>query len=315
MKLYYKYSDYLKNKYNARVYKLPVNLPVTCPNRDGNISHGGCTYCGEDAAGFECLSNSLTVKEQLSKNREYIAKKYKAEKFIAYFQNYTNTYLPLNDFKKYINETNLPYIVDISISTRPDCINEDYLKFLKEFKEMTSINITIELGLQTSNYHTLEKINRGHSLAEYIFASNQIKKYDFDLCTHVILNLPWDNILDTKETAKIISSVLSNHVKLHSLYIPKGSKMAEQYINNEFEIPSMEEYINRVILFLEYLSPEISIQRIIGRAPEKNSLFVNWSTSWWKIKENIENKMIELKTYQGKNFNYLNGTLLNIKTF
>jgi len=305
--LYYKYSDYLKNKFNTKVYKLPVNIPVTCPNRDGTISFGGCTYCGENAAGFECLSNSIPAAEQLNKNMRYIKEKYKAEKFIAYFQNFTNTYMPLDDFKNYINEVNLPYIVDISIATRPDCINNLYLDFLKEYKEKTKINITIELGLQTSNYHTLEKVNRGHTLAEYIFSANQIKEYGFDLCTHVILNLPWDNRLDTIETAKILSAVSSTHAKLHALYIPKDTKIAKQFLNNEFELLSMEEYIDRVILFLEYLSPDISIQRIIGRAPKENTLFVNWNTSWWKIKEMIENKMIKLNTWQGKKFNYLNG--------
>ena len=107
MDIYYKYSDYLKNKFNEKVYKLPINLPITCPNRNGCISFGGCTYCGEEAAGFECLPSSLSVKEQILKNKEYIEKKYKAKKFIAYFQNYTNTFLPLEDFKKYISEVNL----------------------------------------------------------------------------------------------------------------------------------------------------------------------------------------------------------------
>ncbi len=310
MTLYYKYSDYLKNKFNTKVYKLPVNIPVTCPNRDGTISFGGCSYCGEEAAGFECLSNTIPVAEQLNKNMCYIKEKYNAEKFIAYFQNFTNTFMPLNDFKNYINEANLPYIADISISTRPDCVNSSYLDFLKEYKEKTKINITIELGLQTSNYHTLEKINRGHTLAEYIFSANQIKRYGFDLCTHVILNLPWDTRLDTIETAKILSAVSSTHAKLHALYIPKKSKIAKQFLNNELKLLSIEEYIDRVILFLEYLSPDISIQRIIGRAPKENTLFVNWNTSWWKIKEMIENKMTELNTWQGKNFNYLNGTIL-----
>lgn len=310
MKLYYKYSDYLKSKFNTKVYKLPVNIPVTCPNRNGTISFGGCTYCGDNAAGFECLPNFISVNEQLNKNMEYIKTKYKAEKFIAYFQNFTNTFLPLSNFKKYINEANLPYIVDISISTRPDCINNCYLDFLREYKEKNNINITIELGLQTSNYHTLEKINRGHTLAEYIFAANQIKNYGFDLCTHVILNFPWDTCLDVKETSKIISAVFSTHVKMHALYIIKGSKMEEQCTRNEFNLLSMEEYINRVILFLEYLSPEISIQRLIGRAPKEEASFVNWNTSWWKIKELIENKMLELNTYQGRKFNYLNGEIL-----
>ena len=125
-----------------------------------------------------------------------------------------------------------------------------------------------------------------------------------------LIYVPWDNMLDTKETSKIISAVSSTHVKLHALYIVKNSKLAEQYLNNEFKMLSMEEYINRVILFLEYLSPNISIQRIIGRAPEENSLFMNWNTSWWKIKDMIEEKMTELHTYQGKKFNYLNAPIL-----
>ncbi len=310
MSLYYKYSEYLKNKYNVKVYKLPVNLPVSCPNRDGRISSGGCTYCGEEGAGFECLSGSLPVKNQLETNMAYIKNKYKAKKFIAYFQNYTNTYMSLDKFKKYINEALLPDIVEIAVSTRPDCINESYLEFLKEINIQNNINITIELGLQTSNYHTLEKINRGHTLAEYIDAVIRIKKYSFDICTHVILNLPWDDITDVKETAKILSALKTDHVKLHALYIVKGTKMAAQYNSGEFRLISIDEYIKRVILFLEYLSPEISIQRLIGRAPEKNTLFVNWNTSWWKIKEMIEYQMIKNNNFQGKCYNYLNGSIL-----
>lgn len=310
MKIYYKYSDYLKNKYGKKVYKLPVNIPVTCPNRDGNISFGGCTYCCEQGAGFECLSGSLPVKEQLKINMQYIKKKYKAEKFIAYFQNYSNTYMPIKKFIEYINSSLIDDIVEISISTRPDCINDDYLEFLKDFKTENNINITIELGLQSANYHTLEKINRGHGLAEYIDSCYRIKHFGLDLCTHVILNLPWDNIKDVIETSKIISSLKNNHVKMHALYIMKNTKMAEQYEKNEFEIISYKEYIQRVITFLQYLSPEISIQRIIGRAPEKDSVFVNWNMSWRKILNETENIMENNNIYQGMNFNYLNGSAL-----
>lgn len=310
MELYYKYSDYLKNKFGEKVYKLPINLPVTCPNRDGNISTGGCTYCGEQGAGFECLSEKISVKEQLSKNMDYIKKRYKAEKFIAYFQNYSNTYMPLSDFKKYISEAITENIVDISISTRPDCINNNYLDFLKELREQHNINITLELGLQTANYKTLKKINRGHTLAEYIESTIKIKNYGFDLCTHIILNLPWDTMEDITETAKIVSVTNNTHIKLHALYIVENTEMAKQYLKREFEIISVEEYKNRVITFLEYLSPQISIQRIIGRAPEKDTLFVNWGKSWWKIKEEIEYQMTKENRFQGKFFNYTNGKAL-----
>ena len=303
--MYKQYSSYLKEKYGEKVYKLPISLKETnCPNRDGNLGYGGCTYCGDEGVGFENLSSNLSVKEQLLKNKEYISKKYKANKFIAYFQSYSNTYIPLDLFKKYVNDAVLDDIVDISISTRPDCIDKSYLDILKEIKENHNIDITIELGLQTANYKTLNKINRGHTLCEYIQAVNMIKSYNFNVCTHVILNLPWDNIEDTIETAKIISVLNTDFVKLHALYIEKNTILAKQYLNNEFTMLPLEDYIEKAITFLEYLAPNIAIQRIIGRAPEDVSLFSNWGISWWKIKDMIEEKMAKENRFQGKLYNY-----------
>ena len=303
--LYNAYSEYLKNKYGQKVYKLPINIPVTCPNRiDGGC---GCIYCGDVGAGFENLPGTFSVKEQLIKNREYIGKRYKAEKFIAYFQNFTNTYLPLETFKEYMWQAAEQDVCEIAVSTRPDCIRAEYLDILKEIKEKTGINITIELGLQSVNSHTLKKINRGHTLAEFIESVILIKSYGFEICTHIILNLPWDDIDDFIEGAKIISALRIDSVKLHALYIVKNTKMAQMYENGDFTICSNEEYKNRVISFLEYLSPDITIQRLLGRAPEEETIFSNWGTSWWKLKEEIEAEMENLNTYQGKNYNYLGG--------
>ena len=158
--LYRKYSDYLKEKYGEKVYKLPINLPITCPNR---IHGTGCSFCSEVGTGFEALQNTLTVTEQIEQTKTLITKKYKAKKFIAYFQNYTNTYMPLEQFRSYIREAvQIPDIVEISISTRPDCIRNSYLQVLKEIQDEFKISIHIELGLQTVNYHTLDFIDRGH---------------------------------------------------------------------------------------------------------------------------------------------------------
>ncbi|MBP1925040.1 radical SAM protein (TIGR01212 family) [Sedimentibacter acidaminivorans] len=300
MILYNEYSKYLKDKYGEKVYKLPVNIPVTCPNRDGTIGFGGCTFCSEIGAGFEMLDNTLSVKDQIQKNMDYISSKYKAKKFIAYFQNYTNTYLELDSFKKYIIEAIVPNVVEISISTRPDCIGDEYLKFLEGIHREYNVNISIELGLQTSNYHTLLKINRGHTLAEFIDAVTRIKKFNFAICTHVILNLPWDNIEDTIETAKILSVLKVEQVKIHSLYIMDNTEMGRQYKEKEIALISKDEYIERVIIFLEYSNRDIVVQRLIGRAPKENSLFVNWGISWWKIKDEILDKMLMEERYQGK---------------
>lgn len=300
IKLYNEYSQYLKLKYGEKVYKLPVNISCTCPNRDGTLGYGGCTFCADVGTGFEMLDNSLSVKEQLKQNMEYISKKYKANKFIAYFQNYTNTYMDMEKFKNYINDALMDNIVEIAISTRPDCISEDKLKFLYEIQNKYNVNISIELGLQTVNYHTLKTINRGHTLAEFIDAVLRIKRYNFEICTHIILNLPNDDIIDTIETAKILSVLKVDQVKIHSLYIMDNTEMGRLYKNKEITVISKDEYVERVVVFLEHLNEDIVVQRLAGRAPKENSLFVNWGMSWWRIKDEILCKMESEKRYQGK---------------
>ncbi|MDP4091808.1 MAG: TIGR01212 family radical SAM protein [Bacillota bacterium] len=306
--LYYKFSVFLKSRYGSRVYKLPVNIPVTCPNRDGTLGTGGCTFCGEEGAGFECLPNSKTVKEQIGQNAQYIGKNYNSEKFIAYFQNYSNTYLPLQDFKKYIDEACVEGVVAIYISTRPDCINEAYLDFLRHIRDVRKVDIVLEVGLQTVNYRTLEFINRGHSLAEFIDAAIRIRNYGLDICAHYILDFPTDEFIDVVEGAKILSALGINQVKCHSLYILKDTKLGEMYEKGEIHPVAKDEYIERVIKFIEYLDPQIVIQRLLGRAPADRSLFCNWNTSWWKLRDMIEDKMEREGRYQGRLFKYLNGS-------
>lgn len=307
---YYTYSEQLKNKYGEKVYKIPINIPVTCPNRDGFISQGGCIFCGEKGTGFENLSHQLSVREQLEQNITYIRNKYKANLFIAYFQNFTNTYLPLDKLTSYAEEACIENVKALSFSTRPDCISDEYLSRLKSIAHQYNKEINIELGLQTVNYHTLKKINRGHTLAEFIDAVTRIKKMGFSVCVHIILNLPWDDEEDVIENAKILSALSVDQVKLHALYVEKNTPLSNMYEKGEIEIISLDAYINRVILFLEHLKPDIALQRLIGRAPKEDTLFCNWETSWWKIRDEIEEKMTKLNTKQGQKCNYLNGKAL-----
>jgi len=311
---YYIYSRYLQQKYGCKVYKLPINIPCTCPNRDGTLGYGGCIFCGEKGAGYEDLSNAVSVKEQLTENMEYIRKKYKAQKFIAYFQNFSNTYIPIQDFKRYIDEACVEDIVEISVSTRPDCINDSYLEILKEVSVQKKLNISVELGLQTVNYKTLRIINRGHTLAEFIDALLRIKKFGFETCAHVILDLPWDSMDDVIECAKIISALGVEQVKIHSLYIVKGTVLEKMYNRGEASLLSMDEYIDRVITFLEYLRSDIVLQRIIGRAPEEDVLVANWNRSWWKVKDIIDEELEKRNVFQGSRCNYLNGKALKMLT-
>ncbi|MBQ4526556.1 MAG: TIGR01212 family radical SAM protein [Clostridia bacterium] len=307
---YKTFSEYLKNKYGEKVYKIPVNLPITCPNRDGNVGCGGCIFCGDVGAAFENLPSDLPVKEQIRQNIDFIGKKYKAEKFIIYFQNFTNTYMSLDEFKRIIMESSHNGVCAVYISTRPDCIRDSYLKFLKEFSECNGYDVCIELGLQSVNYKTLLKINRGHTLAEFIDAVLKIKKYGFDICSHVILNLPWDDNVDVVECAKFISSLGITQVKLHSLYIVKNTPLAKMYENGEFDMGSYFDYVDKAISFIQYLSPDIVIQRLIGRAKEEHTVFCNYGTSWWKIKDNIDSELEIRNIRQGDKFDYLNGKAL-----
>jgi len=301
------YSKYLRERYGCKVYKLPINLPVTCPNRDGVLGVGGCTFCGEKGAGFESLSSITPVREQIERNMEYIRNKYKAQKFIAYFQNYSNTYMEPDRLKGYLSEACIPDIVEVYISTRPDCISNRHLNGIKEVAHEKGVKVVFELGLQTVNYNTLMKVNRGHTLAEFIDGVIRTKSKGFEVCVHLILDFPWDDRVDVIENAKVISALKIDQAKLHSLYLVKGTAMADMYLKGEIELLSMEEYIERVILFLEHLDPSIVMQRLIGRAPKENTIIANWNTSWWKIKEDIEQEMEERDTWQGKKFDYLGG--------
>ncbi len=305
---YNKYSDYLKNKYGEKVYKLPVNLPITCPNR---IDSFGCSFCSDKGTGFEAMASSIQVREQLIKTKEFITKKYKAKKFIAYFQNFTNTFIPLNEFKRNLEvAASVDGVVEISVSTRPDCIAKPYLECLASIRDVYQVEITIELGLQTANYRTLEKINRGHTLAEYIDAMIQIKPYSFTTCTHVILNLPNDQMCDVIETAKVISALQSTIVKVHSLYVAKGTTMCEAYAGGAFEICTVEEYLERVATFLEFIHSDMIVERLFSRVPESDSTFSNWGMSWWKLQDLLLDKLEKENRYQGKKCNYLNGAAL-----
>ncbi len=295
----YFYSDYLKEKYGEKVYKLPVNVRGSCPNRDGRISSGGCIYCAGVGAGYDGLPDSMSVSEQILKNRGYIGGKYKANKFIAYFQNYTGTYMPLCDFEKNIREAANCDVVEIAVSTRPDCLAKEHLEVMYKVSCETGVNMSIELGLQTVNYKTLNKINRGHTLADFIRAVNLCNSYNISVCAHIILNLPWDDRDDIIETAKILSALKVSGAKLHSLNILKDTVLAKMYENGEVSAPKRHEYVERAILFLKNLAPEIALHRLIGRAPEEISVVENFNNSWRSVYDEIVSEMEKRDFYQG----------------
>ena len=210
-------------------------------------------------------------------------------------------------FRQYLIEACRPDIVGIAVATRPDCVNTTYFDIMAEIKETYGVDILVEFGLQTVNYKTLQKINRGHTLAEYIDAMMMIQAYPFRNCTHVILDLPWDTMEDVVETAKIISALPTHEIKLHALYIIKNTVMADWYKAGEIQLISAEEYVDRVVTFLEYTRPDIVFQRLIGRAPKEATEFANWGMGWWKIRDMIDAELARRDTRQGAKCTYLHG--------
>lgn len=299
---YYSYSQKLKDKYGEKVYKIPVDIGASCPNRDGKISYGGCIFCSPKGTGFESLCAKISPEEQLEKNIKYIGEKYKSKKFIAYLQNYTNTYMEPEKLKNILIKLCRDDIVEIAISTRPDCTDNDILNAIDFVRKEYDKNITIELGLQSIKNSTLEKINRGHTVEDFFESVKRIKKYGFEVCTHIILNLPWDNDKDLIYCARELSKLEIDNVKIHSLYIVKDTVLGDMYEKGEFSLISKDEYIKRLGLFIENLSPSIAIERFFARAPKEDTLFCNFGCSWRKLKNEFDEYIKINNIYQGKEF-------------
>ncbi len=304
MSRYRKLSEYFKERYGVRVQRIPIFAGFTCPNRDGTKGKGGCIYCDPYGGGFSTFRN-LPIKQQVLKWMEIYKKKYKKVKFLAYFQAFTNTYAPVDVLKKKYEEAIVNgEIVGLDISTRPDVLPEKVLDLLEEFKK--KLDIYLDLGLQTVNYKTLKILNRAHTLAEFIDAVIRAKRRGFFVTVHVIINLPWDDMEDVIETAKILSALRVDGVKLHSLYVVKGTKLAQMYESGAIKIGSLNEYIDRAVTFLEYLDPSIVIHRLASDPPREGTIFGNWGLSKNEIVRLIEQELEKRGTWQGKRFDYLN---------
>lgn len=298
---YYSFPAYLQKRYGKKIYKLPVGLPLTCPNRDGTCGTGGCTFCGEIGATYEGADAQKTVLQQLLEGKERLGSKHKAAGFIAYFQSFTNTYLPLTEFEQHLQEAaSLEGLAAIYIATRPDCVTNKYLQVMADVAHQHQIDICVELGLQSVNYHTLDSINRGHGLAAFIDAVQRIKAHQLLCCAHLILNLPTDTDRDAIEAAQILSALQVDQVKLHALFIPKDTIMGKAYQAGKIQLIGRDEYQKRVILFLRHLSPNIVIQRMVGRASDPTKLlFVNWGMSWQDIHAGILRRLEDWDVQQG----------------
>lgn len=300
--LYYKISQLYRDLFADKVYKIPINIDSSCPN----IESGGCIFCGNSRGSFETLSPNLSVEEQFRLNSTYIGKKYKAKKYIPYFQTGTCTALPLHTFKIHIEQAaQQPTVCGLAISTRPDCVGETYLDYLTDLSNRYQHRIFIELGLQSTSNQTLQIINRGHTYEAFEDAVLRVKRRGFYVTVHLIGNLPWDTSDQLIQAAKVIDKLSIDIVKVHSLYILKHSVLGEMYENGDVLIAPSSDYIEKLVEFIRVLPPKVAIERLFGRAPEEETLFCNWNTSWRKLQMQLEERMHVLGARQGERYERL----------
>lgn len=292
---YFKVSDYYKQRFGEKVYRLPINTGGRCPHQQ----NGGCTYCGGQGGVHENLAAHIPIQQQLTQNMAHIGKKYGAKKFIAYFQSYTATYKKTEQFFDELRQAVLPGVIGISISTRPDCLDEALADAIAAFATKHQLYIEIELGLQSVNRRTLEVIHRGHTLETYIKTAEMLVMKGFFVITHLIGNLPWDKDSDLLQAAKLLNNIGVQGVKLHSLFILRNTVLGEQYIRGDIQMIPWLEYKARVILFLRHLRPEMVVFRLFGRAPAEETLFCNWGHSWRKLQNQIVQEMRDNDYHQG----------------
>ena len=302
-KRYNDFSTYFKNRFSERVQKVSVDAGFTCPNRDGTKGRGGCTYCDNKTfkPSYTNLENS--VSHQVEEGIAFFSKKYESMKFLAYFQAYTNTYAPFDDLKLLYEESlRHPKIVGLVISTRPDCISSELLDYLEELGK--SVYVMLEFGLESHLDKSLERINRGHRFADSVWAIEETARRGINNCAHLILGLPGETREDWLEQAKIISKLPVKNLKLHQLQIHRRTLMEKQYKTNpvEFNLFTVEEYIELVVDYLELLNPEIIVERFVSEAPSQMVVAPKWGLKNFEFVAKVEKRLAVRDTWQGRLF-------------
>jgi len=302
---YRELAPYLRKKYGGRTQRIPISHFTTCPNRDGIVSVGGCTFCDKTGSGFANKFRNMDVRTQLLEGIKHAKVRYHATRFIAYFQSFTNTYAPLSELEELYNSAIVDGVVALDISTRPDAFPCEVAELLKKISTKRKIDVFVEFGLESINEHTLVSVNRGHSVAEFIDAIFCAKRYGFETIAHVILDFPSDTIHDEIACAKLLSAVGVNGVKMHALYIVPNTPIARDYLKGTFKPYNLDEYVRRAVVFLSHLDPKIVIHRLISAPPKDAIWSVNVSAS--EAKQRIEKELERVGKVQGSDFNYLNG--------
>ncbi len=300
---YNAYSQYFKRKFGERVQKISVDAGFSCPNRDGKLAKGGCTYCNNDAFNPSYCNPNKPIDQQVLEGIEFHKVRYRrASSYLVYFQPYSNTYAPLNKLKYlYENALKQPGVVGLVIGTRPDCIDDEKLKYLKELSKKHYI--IIEYGVESIHNQTLQRINRWHSFEESLDAINKTAEYGINVGAHFIFGLPGETREMMMDSVNIISKLPLTTIKFHQLQIVSGTAMAKDYeINsNDYDLFSFDDYIDFIVSFTERLSPDFIIERFAGEVPPRYLAGPGWGLIRNdQINVSIEKELERRNTWQGK---------------
>ncbi len=296
------YSNYLKTIFGYRVQKVSIDAGFTCPNRDGTKGTGGCTFCNNDAFNPSYCNANKPVKQQINEGIQFHEIRYKtAGKYLAYFQAYSNTYASLAKLTEiYEQALNMEKIVGLVVGTRPDCIDEDKLKYFRELSEKHYI--IVEYGIESCNDNTLKRINRGHTYEETVGAIRETASMGIRTGGHMIFGLPGESEAEMLASSKLISRLPLNNIKFHQLQIIKNTPVENEYRQrpDDFTIFTFDDYLDFIIKYLEHLNPSFVVERVAGETPPRYNAGEKWGLRYDQILVELEKRMEERNTWQGR---------------
>ena len=295
----YMLNDFLKEKFNEKIYKVSLDGGFTCPNRDGKVSKGGCIFCSENGSGDFTATKLKSIHAPIEEQIDLVSKKYKGDKYIAYFQNFTNTYAEVSYLRKIYQEAlSHEKIVGLAIATRPDCLGDDVLELLAELNKKTFL--WVELGLQTLNDDVAKYFNRAYETEIYKEASEKLNRLNIKFVTHIIIGLPKEENDDYLKTAIFAQNCGTWGIKLHLMYVVKNTPLEKLYLNGALKVNTKEEYVEKVINILENISSEVVVHRMTGDGDRETLVAPLWSIKKIDVLNSIHKELKRRNTYQGK---------------
>ena len=301
-KRYTTLNQHLREVFGEKVIKVSLDAGLSCPNRDGTLSYGGCIFCSEKGSGDFAGQRGLSIKKQFDQVRARTLKKWPNAKYIAYFQSFSGTY-GSPDYLKDLYEEALRQegVVGLSISTRPDCLPDEILDILEDLNNKAYL--WIELGVQSVHSKTLQWMNRGHDFDCFKEALFKLRQRNIRVCAHVILGLPYEKREEMLYTAKSLGELPLQGIKIHSLHVLRGTRLADSYLKEGFPLLTMEEYIELVADILEILPSSIIVHRLMGDGPAADVIAPEWTRKKWEVVNGIDREMMERDSFQGSKFN------------